>query len=310
MTPPFEKLKGVSEVLAGYTDGKGTNPSYHDYAEKGFVEAVQVTYDPSVITYSQLLDVFWKQINPTDPNGQFVDRGPQYRAAIFYLNDEQKRLAEKSKQALDKSGLYDKPVLTEILKASAFWKAEDYHQDYYQKNPIRYGIYHAGSGRDQYLKKIWGKETPKTSKSSKEELLKKLTPLQYQVTQEKATEPPFHNAYWNNHQDGIYVDVVSGEALFSSRDKFDSGTGWPCFSKPLDGGTLIEKPDHSLGMERMEVRGRGSDSHLGHVFDDGPGPKHERYCINSAALRFVPKADLEREGYGKHLKLFGASAPK
>ncbi len=158
MTPPFEKLSGVIEVLSGYTGGTGLKPTYKDYAEKGHIEAVQIIYDPSKINYSELLDVFWRQIDPTDPGGQFCDRGPQYRSAIFYENDEQKRLAEKSVAALDKSGRYHKPIVTELIKATAFYKAEDYHQDYYKKNPIRYKFYRYNCGRDQYLKKIWGKE--------------------------------------------------------------------------------------------------------------------------------------------------------
>jgi len=158
MTPPFEKLSGVIEVLSGYTGGNGPNPTYEDYAEKGHIEAVQITYDPSKINYSELLDVFWRQIDPTDPGGQFCDRGPQYRSAIFYENDEQKQLSEKSIKALEKSGRYQKPIVTELIKATVFYKAEDYHQDYHKKNPIRYKFYRYNCGRDQYLKKVWGKE--------------------------------------------------------------------------------------------------------------------------------------------------------
>jgi peptide methionine sulfoxide reductase msrA/msrB len=157
MTPPFEKLKGVLKVTAGYTDGTGPNPTYEDYGDKGYTEGIQVTYDPAQITYSQLLDVFWKQINPTDPEGQFVDRGPHYRAGIFYHNEKQRKLAEKSKSELDRSHRYDKPIVTKIKKFRNFYAAEDYHQDYYKKNATHYGIYHFNSGRDEYLDKIWGK---------------------------------------------------------------------------------------------------------------------------------------------------------
>lgn len=157
MTPPFEKLKGVLKVIAGYTDGTGPNPTYEDYGDKGYTEGVQVVYDPSKITYAQLVDVFWRQINPTDPDGQFVDRGPHYRAGIFYHNAEQQKIAEKSREDLNKSGRYDKPVVVAIKKYVNFWPAEDYHQDYYKKNPFHYEMYHMGSGRDQYLDKVWGK---------------------------------------------------------------------------------------------------------------------------------------------------------
>src|SRR5579863_503514 len=157
MTPPFEKLEGVLKVTAGYTDGTGPNPTYDDYGDKGYTEGVQITYDPVKITYAQLVEVFWKQINPTDPNGQFVDRGPHYRAAIFYHNKAQKEVAEKSRDDLNKSGRYEKPIVVPIKKYGNFYAAEEYHQDFYKKNPLHYDIYHRNSGRDEYLDSIWGK---------------------------------------------------------------------------------------------------------------------------------------------------------
>lgn len=352
----FEKVPGVLEVVSGYTGGHVAHPTYEEVSAggTGHVEAVKVLYDPARVTYAQLLDWFWRHVDPTDARGQFVDRGSQYRSVIFYADKEQRRLAEASKEKLAASGRFDKPIVTQILPLGPFYPAEAYHQDYYRKNPLRYHYYRWGSGRDQFLERVWGKElnvppqqrvkaadegrakavaastgqgrteetmtrsepdsmqaTEKYTIPDDAELRRRLTPLQYRVTREGATEPAFHNAYWNNHRAGIYVDIVSGEPLFSSTDKFDSGTGWPSFTRPLVPGNIVERKDRSFFfMVRTEVRSRHAGSHLGHVFNDGPPPTGLRYCLNSAALRFVPVEDLQKEGYGQFLKLFQKSGAR
>ena len=301
---PFEKVQGVVKVISGYAGGTKENPTYGEVSsgKTDYRESVQVYYDPLVISYAEILDIFWKQFDPTDEGGSFADRGFQYTSAIFYHNKDQKEIAELSKKELDKSGIFEEAIVTPIIELTTFYPAEEYHQDYYKKNPERYYNYRKGSGRDTFIMNKWNDEKEYT-KPSEEEIKKKLNDIQYSVTQHEGTERAFNNEYWDNKKAGIYVDIVSGEPLFSSKDKFESGTGWPSFVKPIDPKYIVKKEDSSYGMRRIEVRSKFGDSHLGHVFEDGPEPTNLRYCMNSASMRFIPKEKMEEEGYGKYLWL-------
>lgn len=299
----FEAQNWVSEVIAWYTWWQEKTANY-DQVSTGKTdhrEAVKVVYDPDSISYAQLVELFWTQIDPSDDGGQFADRGYQYTTCIYYGDEDEKNIACESKKSLEESGKFQY-IATAIEPRSDFYRAEKYHQDYYKKSPFRYGLYKRWSGREAFIEENWRDKIQELSWEKLEDIL---TPLQYEVTQNGGTERAFDNEYWDNREDGIYVDIIDGTPLFSSLDKYDSWSGWPSFTKPIDREQIIEEDDNTHGMSRVEVRSNQSDSHLWHVFTDGPEQQWWfRYCINSAALRFIPYELLEQKGYGEYKKLF------
>lgn len=329
----FNHTPGVISAISGFSGGEGASPSYEEVSAggTGYREAVLVYYNEASTTVDQLLVTYWKHIDPTDTGGQFVDRGHQYTTAIYYTSDVQMNEAVKTRQMIIDAKKFSKPLATEILPYINFYPAEEYHQDYKDKNPVRYEYYRNGSGRNDFINKNWKNDTTtfknlitksmdqtintgasstqkvlhpwqSFTKPTDEQLRSMLTPEQYNVTQKEGTEHPFTNAYAENKEKGIYVDIVSGEPLFLSVDKYDSGTGWPSFVKPVDTQAVTLKEDKGFFSTRTEVRSALADSHLGHVFSDGPQDRGGmRYCMNSASMKFIPLLDMEKEGYGDYI---------
>lgn len=289
----MENIYGVADAISGYANGETANPTYEDvlYKNTGHAETVKVDYDPERISLSEILDYYLLVVDPTSLNKQGNDQGSQYRSGIYYTDKQvkdiiQKRLDTEQKKYMDK-------IVVEVEPLNNFYKAEEYHQDYLKKNPNGYCHIDLSKANEVIIDKS------KYPKPSDEELRSKLTDIEYKVTQENNTESSFSNEYWDNDEKGIYVDVATGEPLFSSKDKFDSGCGWPSFSKPISKEVVTYNKDTSYNMVRTEVRSRSGDSHLGHVFDDGPKELGGlRFCINSASINFVPLEDMDKEGYG------------
>lgn len=303
----FEAQVGVIEAKTGYIGGEKESANYETVSTGKTLhrEGIQVMYNPEIISFSTLVELFWTQIDPTDSEGQFADKWLQYTTAIYYSTQEEKAIIEKSKIDLENAKKFEKEIATQILPVSEFFEAEEEHQNYYKNSSFRYNLYKKWSGRSAFIESNWESRIQELSYTKEADLKKKLSPLQYKVTQEAATEPPFQNEYWENDEEGIYVDIVDGTPLFSSQDKYDAGCGWPSFTQPINGEKVKEFNDYTLSIPRVEVRSSGADSHLWHVFNDGPNDTWWlRYCINSASLKFIPLADLEEEWYGEYVKLF------
>lgn len=288
----FARIYGVAHTTVGYANGKTKEPTYYEISKTGHVETIHLQYDSEKVGLKALIESYFKIIDPTSMNQQGNDVGTQYRTGIYYKDEQDKEVILSVITQEQKK--YKEPVVTEVLPLDGYYLAEEYHQDYLEKNV-------GGYCHIDFSKLC---EVPAKNLPTKEELKKTLSDMQYKVTQENDTEPPFHNEYWDNHDKGIYVDIVTGEPLFVSSDKFDSGCGWPSFSRPIDKDLIIEKQDNSFGRSRTEVRSNTGNSHLGHVFNDGPKEKGGlRYCINSASLKFIATQDMESNGYGEFIPL-------
>lgn len=323
----LEKLPGVLEAVSGYAGGTTENPTYENYSKNGHKEVVEVTYDANIVSFREIAIYALKHMDPTDGAGSFYDRGVSYGPALYYETDEEKQLVEALIATIDQNGPYDKPLEVAVLERPTFWPAEDYHQNYYKGtlSGLKYQYYRTGSGRDAFIKKYWSEDTgptlawesnieasqtPTTGaawesyvKPDKATLKETLDDLAFRVTQEEGTERAGTSPLDKEYGRGIYVDILSGEPLFSSRDKYDSGTGWPSFTAAISADAVTEHEDRSLFSVRTEIRSRIADNHLGHVFPDGPAERGGlRYCMNGVALRFVPEAEMVAEGYEAYLQ--------
>lgn len=290
----FSRITGVSDVSSGYANGITTETSYEKIAETKHAEAVHIKYDENKISLEKLIKYYFRVVDPTSLNKQGNDEGLQYRSAIYYQNDDEKKIIDKV--IVEKKKKYKKPIVIEVESLDNFILAEEEHQDYLKKNPNGY-CHIDVTKADEIL--IDESDYPKPSK---EELKEKLSEESYAVTQENKTELSFSNEYWDFYEPGIYVDIATGEPLFSSEDKYDSGCGWPSFTKPIASEVITYHEDNSYNIKQVEVRSRAGDSHLGHVFEDGPKDKGGlRYCINSLAIKFIPKSEMDQAGYGNLL---------